>query len=184
MPEYNVIIGNRAYKIELAKKETEGLFEARINSKPIEVKLEEAQTSATSPLTFKIGSKTYQAELEKIERRAPFELKINNAIFRAQLKEPPKKPAEQAPTIQIVSKVERRRGVPHREGTVVTPMAGKIVSVRVRKGDMVKVGDVVCILEAMKMENDITANKAGEIQEIHVSEGTAVNEGDILITIK
>ena len=84
----------------------------------------------------------------------------------------------------MVSKAERRRGAPHQEGTVVTPMAGKIVSVKVRKGDMVKVGDVVCILEAMKMENDITANKTGEIQEIHVSEGTAVNEGDILITIK
>jgi biotin carboxyl carrier protein len=63
-------------------------------------------------------------------------------------------------------------------------MAGKIVSVKVRDGDPVKIGTVLCILEAMKMENEIIAPKAGTVQEVNVSEGSTVNEGDILIVIK
>lgn len=63
-------------------------------------------------------------------------------------------------------------------------MAGKIVSVNVQKGDAVNVGDTVCILEAMKMENEITAPKAGAVEEVHVAEGTPVNEGDLLVLIK
>ncbi len=63
-------------------------------------------------------------------------------------------------------------------------MAGKIVSIKVRRGDKVKLGDVLCTLEAMKMENEITATKSGEIEEVSVSEGMAVNEGDVLLRIR
>jgi len=63
-------------------------------------------------------------------------------------------------------------------------MTGKIVSVKVKEGEEVKEGQVVCILEAMKMENEISAPKSGKVKEIRVSEGTAVNEGDILLIIE
>ncbi|UCB61520.1 MAG: biotin/lipoyl-binding protein [Candidatus Bathyarchaeota archaeon] len=62
-------------------------------------------------------------------------------------------------------------------------MAGKIVAVKVKKGDTVKSGDVVCILEAMKMENEIAATKTGRVQEVNVAEGTPVNDGEVLILI-
>jgi biotin carboxyl carrier protein len=48
----------------------------------------------------------------------------------------------------------------------------------------VKVGDVLCTLEAMKMENEITAPKNGKVEEVLAREGQAVNEGDVLATIK
>jgi glutaconyl-CoA decarboxylase len=83
-----------------------------------------------------------------------------------------------------VAKTGKRQKTTIDEGAVVAPMAGKIVSVNVQKGDAVKVGDVVCILEAMKMENEITAPKAGAIEEVHVAEGIPVNEGDLLVLIK
>jgi glutaconyl-CoA decarboxylase len=70
------------------------------------------------------------------------------------------------------------------EGAVIAPMTGKIVSVKAKKGDAVKRGDVVCILEAMKMENEILAPVEGVVQEVNVSEGSAVSEGDILLIIK
>lgn len=70
------------------------------------------------------------------------------------------------------------------EGAVMAPMAGKIVSVKVKQGDSVKLGDVLCILEAMKMENEITAPKTGTVQSVNISEGMGVSEGDILIVIK
>jgi biotin carboxyl carrier protein len=70
------------------------------------------------------------------------------------------------------------------EGVVTAPMAGKIISVRVKKGDSVKIGDVLCTLEAMKMENEVTAPKNGTIEEVAVQEGKAVNADDVLIVIK
>jgi acetyl-CoA/propionyl-CoA carboxylase biotin carboxyl carrier protein len=63
-------------------------------------------------------------------------------------------------------------------------MAGKIISVRVKKGDAVKTGAVLCVLEAMKMENEITAAKSGVVKEVMVQEGRAVNEGDVLVILK
>jgi pyruvate carboxylase subunit B len=61
-----------------------------------------------------------------------------------------------------------------REGTVVSPMQGLLLKVNVKVGDKVALGDVVCVLEAMKMQNDITATRAGTITEVYVSEGTVV----------
>ncbi|MEM2368086.1 MAG: biotin/lipoyl-containing protein, partial [Candidatus Bathyarchaeia archaeon] len=68
-------------------------------------------------------------------------------------------------------------------GTVTAPMTGKIISIKVGKGEQVKAGQVLCILEAMKMENEITAPVAGTVREILVSEGVSVNEGDPLFVI-
>jgi glutaconyl-CoA decarboxylase len=62
-------------------------------------------------------------------------------------------------------------------------MPGTILDVRVKVGDAVKIGDVVCILEAMKMENEITTDKAGTVKEIRVSKGQAVQGGDPLVII-
>jgi biotin carboxyl carrier protein len=69
------------------------------------------------------------------------------------------------------------------EGAVPAPMAGKIVSIKVKKGETVKAGKVLCVLEAMKMENEIASPKTGMVEEIKVQEGKAVNEGDILMII-
>lgn len=184
MPEYNIVFENRTYRVELVKKEGNQLFDAKVNDKPVELEVKKSEAGAISPLTIKIAGKTYQIELEKIDRHAPFTLKVNDVLFKAQLRESIKRIATQTATIQVVARTERRRGAVVDEGAVVAPMAGKIVSVKVKKNDAVKVGDVVCILEAMKMENEITATKAGKVQEVNVAEGTPVNDGDILVTIK
>ena len=62
-----------------------------------------------------------------------------------------------------------------REGTVVSPMQGLLLKVNVKVGDHVALGDVVCVLEAMKMQNDITATRAGTVTEVYVTEGAVVS---------
>lgn len=57
------------------------------------------------------------------------------------------------------------------------------MSVKVKAGQSVNAGDVVLILEAMKMENEIYASVSGTIKEIKVNEGAAVNPGDLLVVI-
>jgi biotin carboxyl carrier protein len=183
MPHYNVLIKKRSYKVELVKTEEKGQFRAKINGKPVELKLGNG-AKPTGSFTIKIAEKVYRIELGKIESRSPFTLRVNTVPFEAQLLESPRKVEPHPLPVQpLVAKASRSRARIGGEGTVVAPMAGKIVSVKVRKGDVVKSGDVVCVLEAMKMENEITATKAGRAQEVNVVEGTPVNEGDVLVTI-
>ncbi len=66
---------------------------------------------------------------------------------------------------------------------VSAPMPGRIVSVKVNVGDSVSEGDVLCILEAMKMENEIMAPSAGKVVAVNVSGGDNVNTGDTLVSI-
>jgi pyruvate carboxylase subunit B len=61
-----------------------------------------------------------------------------------------------------------------REGTVVAPMQGLILKITAKVGSKVKLGEVVAVLEAMKMQNDITATRAGTVTAIHVKEGDVV----------
>jgi biotin carboxyl carrier protein len=64
------------------------------------------------------------------------------------------------------------------------PMPGTIMDIRVTPGESVAVGQVLLILEAMKMENEIPAPQAGIVDTIQVAKGASVNAGDILITLK
>jgi acetyl-CoA/propionyl-CoA carboxylase, biotin carboxylase, biotin carboxyl carrier protein len=68
--------------------------------------------------------------------------------------------------------------------TLASPMQGSVFKVLVEQGAEVEEGALVCIIEAMKMENEITAHKAGTIAELPISEGTAVTAGDTLAVIR
>ena len=68
-------------------------------------------------------------------------------------------------------------------GDVVAPMQGTIVKVLVEVGQEVKVGDAVVVLEAMKMENQLQAEKAGSVKSINVKPGDKVGSGDVLVVI-
>ena len=69
-------------------------------------------------------------------------------------------------------------------GSVVAPMPGTILKVLKASGDAVKAGEVVLILEAMKMENEITAPVDGTIASLNLTEGSTVAGGDLLFEVK
>ncbi|MDI9615836.1 MAG: sodium-extruding oxaloacetate decarboxylase subunit alpha [Methanothrix sp.] len=70
-----------------------------------------------------------------------------------------------------------------RDGVTV-PMQGVLIRYKVKKGDRVNKGDVVAILEAMKMENPIYADKSGTVKEIYIDTGKTVSPGDVLMSIE
>lgn len=67
---------------------------------------------------------------------------------------------------------------------ITSTMAGSIFKINVNVGDQVESGQVVIVLESMKMEIPLEAEVAGEVAEINAGEGDFVNEGDVLITLK
>ena len=68
--------------------------------------------------------------------------------------------------------------------TVTAEMQGTILSVDVDEGDEIAAGDVVCVLEAMKMENDVVTERGGTVTEIMVSEDDSVDMGDVLVVLE
>ena len=71
------------------------------------------------------------------------------------------------------------------DGEVVrAEMQGTILDVNVEEGDAVSAGDVICVLEAMKMENDVVAETGGTVTEVAVSEGDSVDQGDPLVVLE
>ena len=94
-----------------------------------------------------------------------------------------------APAAGAAKKAPKRRergaagggGAP---GAIVSPIQGTVLKVAVEKGATVEEGALICVVEAMKMENEITAHRSGKVEELPISEGAAVGSGDTLAVIK
>ncbi len=67
--------------------------------------------------------------------------------------------------------------------TINAPMPGKILSTAVKPGDAVKRGQVLLILEAMKMQNEIMAPSDGKVADVRVAAGQSVNTGDVMVIL-
>ena len=67
---------------------------------------------------------------------------------------------------------------------MTAPMPGTILDIKVKEGQAVKAGDLILILEAMKMENEIVSPKDGVVNKIHTTKSTIVSTGDPLVTIE
>lgn len=70
------------------------------------------------------------------------------------------------------------------DGRIKPPMPGKIVEVKVKEGQAVGEGDVLCVLEAMKMQNDLKSPVAGKVTRVHVTDGANVEATTVLIEVE
>ena len=111
------------------------------------------------------------------------EVKVEEIFERSVISETKKESAKLPKESETSPKKTEDRG---REGdrVVTSPMQGTILKITVKVGDKVKKGDIVAILEAMKMENEIISERSGVIEDINVSEGEAVNAGTVLLKFK
>ena len=118
--------------------------------------------------------KTYKVNVNGTEYAISIELMSEEEAQAAKTQAPK---AEAAPAAPAATK-------PAGEGEqVVAPMQGTILSVKVKEGDSVSKGQVLFILEAMKMENEIMAGCDGVITSVCVAEGASVSNGTALCTI-
>ena len=70
------------------------------------------------------------------------------------------------------------------DGRIKPPMPGKIVEVKVKEGQDVREGDVLCVLEAMKMQNDLKSPMAGKVVRVHVADGANVEATTVLVEVE
>lgn len=130
-----------------------------------------------------VNGKAYAVEVEEVGAAqgaftyVPVQAPV--AEVQAPKAQPQPTPVAAAP---VVEKAKKSTG-PVEGETISAPMPGTIVNVKVSEGQSVKAGDVLLILEAMKMENEIVSPKAGVVNAIHVSKSDTVASGDSLITI-
>ena len=95
-----------------------------------------------------------------------------------------KKDAEPKPVEEAAPAVEEKKSQPITGNTILAPLPGRVVAIKVAVGDEVKVGQEVVILEAMKMENSIESDYKGKVKQILVAEGDSVQTNSILIEVE
>ncbi len=117
------------------------------------------------------------------------EVEVNGTPYSVKMEKPAKKqmvtlkrPA-QAPTTPAGEPVVARPASSGAAGAVKSPLPGVILSIDCKVGDVVKRGQKILVLEAMKMENNINADRDGKIVEIKVNKGDSVLEGADLVVI-
>lgn len=142
---------------------------------------------------YKVQGVDYDVEIEDIDGNIakvnvngiPFEVEIKQPIKSAHVIHKPKvaaAPVQKAPAAAPAQ--PQPAPVAAGSGTkVLAPLPGTITEIKVSVGDVVKNGDTVVILEAMKMQNNIEAECAGTITSVVVSKGDTVMEGAVLVTI-
>jgi pyruvate carboxylase subunit B len=96
---------------------------------------------------------------------------------------PPPRPAVAPAAPQPAPAAPKAAAVLASGTTIEAPMPGMIIRYEVKEGDAVKEGDVVLVLEAMKMENSITSPASGSVQKINFKDGESVQKGDVLLVI-
>ncbi len=117
------------------------------------------------------------------------EVEVNGTPYSVKMEKPAKKQMVtlkrpvQAPTTASGAPVVSRPATSGAAGAVKSPLPGVILSVDCKVGDTVKRGQKILVLEAMKMENNINADRDGKIVEIKVNKGDSVLEGADLVVI-
>ncbi len=154
----------------------------------------ERETACPQPLAptefmINVHGETYHVKIagigHKSEGKKPYFIKVDGRLEEVMV-EPLVEVVPTAGEVEIsgelASSSKRPKAV--KEGDVTSPMPAKVVEIRVKEGDSVNEGDVVAIVEAMKMQNEVHAPISGKVARIYVSEGDQINPDEAIMTIE
>ncbi len=140
--------------------------------------------------TVTIGGNTYTVGIGRLEDDQ-IEVRLGDRTFTATVESSARKPAK-TPTIVREKRVHDASASPDRtfapgehqsKGDILSPLPGNMLKIMVKQGDKVEKGQIVAIMEAMKMENEIESPHAGVVTRITVHEGDTVLENAIIMSI-
>ena len=149
-------------------------YSLKINGNPYEVKIEDINESSTMARVTVNGTK-YDVEIEGGKASVVKKPAVVAAPEAAGLSVTPKTPIATKPAAPAAAA----------SGLKVTcPLPGTIIALNVKEGDTVSAGQTLLVLEAMKMENNIDAERGGVVKQVLVQAGATVMEGDVLLVIE
>lgn len=135
---------------------------------------------------FKINGNEYNVAINSISGNVA-DVNVNGTAYQVELEDTPAAPVAVAPQpeapaapAQPVQAAAKPSGAGK---AVLAPLPGVIIALKVNVGDVVKAGQVVGVLEAMKMENEIQAEFDGTVTAINVAKGDSVLEGAAIVTL-
>ncbi len=148
---------------------------------------------------FRINGHDYQVDVNSVEGGIA-DVTVNGTDYKVELADAVPAPAQQAarpapqatftaapavtPQATAPAAQTATASAPQGKGEVVTaPLPGVILDIKVKVGDVVKAGQTVAVLEAMKMENEIEATASGTVTAVNAGKGDSVLEGAAIITI-
>jgi biotin carboxyl carrier protein len=142
---------------------------------------------------IKIGEKRFEVEVGNVAEGlaqvsvngAPYEVVIENFSELTPSAAPRRQPARASTVLESPAP---RVSTPQPQpaacgGAVISPIPGLVLDLKVKTGDTVAVGQVLAIIEAMKMENPLTSQLTGRVTEIRVQKGGEVSTGDVIMLI-
>ena len=141
---------------------------------------------------FKINGNGYEVAINSVEGQTA-SVTVNGTPYTVELEEAPAAPVQVAPVQAAPVQAAAVHSAPAQPAAsapasgagkaVTSPLPGVIIAIKVNVGDVVKAGQEVAVLEAMKMENSIEATHDGTVTAINVSKGDSVLEGAPVVTI-
>lgn len=134
---------------------------------------------------FTINGNDYSVDVHGVEENLA-RLEVNGTPYNVELHRVVK--SSKTPTLvrsaikeQVIPEIEKREG--GSAHPILAPLPGAITKLEVGKGDIVEKGQLLLIMEAMKMENRVLADRAGVVENIRVQQGDVVLQGDIIMEI-
>ncbi|AZQ61809.1 biotin/lipoyl-binding protein [Flammeovirga pectinis] len=131
---------------------------------------------------FNVNGNNYAVKITNVEGQT-ISLEVNGTPYEVEME----KEVKSSKTPKLVRSSAPRTSAPKaitrsaKQSNVVAPLPGTIISIKVKEGDVVKKGDLLMTMEAMKMENNVLAEHDGTIDSIKVSEGQSLLQGEVLV---
>ena len=166
-----ISLGESTFPVRVTPSDTDsGTYTVNVGDKKHTLHL--ISNPNTDDFTIKIKKNQYSAHLRTEMDTLPRTIQPTTALPTPSTK------ALTTPTPRTITQE------PTEPGTVTAPLPGRVLEVRVKESTIIKQGDVLLVLEAMKMANEFRAPLDGTVATVHVEAGTAVEKGQPMITLK
>ncbi|MFX1265863.1 MAG: biotin/lipoyl-containing protein [Promethearchaeota archaeon] len=172
--EYDMTIGGTDYRVEVKKLDEGGLLIVRVGPESFTLKVEPKDDG-----TWNVND-TYSDHSVRVVSRTGNKIAVE---VDGEHRDIEWSRARKEVEVKTSASTTASAG-PRVSGGIYPPMPGKITEVSVKIGDKVKSGQTVCILEAMKMFNELKATNAGVVKEVNVETGSNVTPNDLLVLIE
>ena len=140
---------------------------------------------------FKINGKGYDVAIDTMEDNVA-SVTVNGVAYQVELENTPAAESDAATPVMVQNPARPAAPAPAAAAekaaagagkAVTSPLPGVVIAIKVNVGDVVKSGQEVAVLEAMKMENSIEATQDGTVTAVHVTKGDSIQEGTAIISI-